>query len=80
MTDLPKTRSRFAKVRKAVIEIAFIVFLFYANLLMGDFTETRHIRSFAVAFRDIVTPTNFGIAVFSAVIGYIVFEFLRKKL
>jgi len=80
MTDLPKTRSRFAKVRKAVIEIAFIVFLFYANLLMGDFTESRHIKSFAVAFRDIVTPTNFGIALFSAVIGYFVFEFLRKKL
>jgi hypothetical protein len=80
MTDLPKTRSRFAQVRKAVIEIAFIVFLFYANLLMGDFTESRHIKSFAVAFRDIVTPTNFGIAVFSAVIGYFVFEFLRKKL
>jgi hypothetical protein len=80
MPDIPKKRSKLAQVRKAVIEIAFIVFLFYANLLMGDFTETRHIKSFAVAFRDIVTPTNFGIAVFSAVIGYFVFEYLRKKL
>jgi hypothetical protein len=80
MTDAPKKRSMLAHVRRAVIEIAFIVFLFYANLLMGDFTETRHIKSFAVAFRDIVTPTNFGIAVFSAVVGYIVFEYLRKKL
>ena len=80
MTDIPKKRSMLAQVRKAVIEIAFIVFLFYANLLMGDFTESRHIKNFATAFRDIVTPTNFGIAVFSAVIGYFVFEYLRKKL
>jgi hypothetical protein len=80
MTDVPKKRRGLAQLRRAVIEVAFIVFLFYANLLMGDFTETRHIKSFAVAFRDIVTPTNFGIAVVSAVIGYFVFEYLRKKL
>jgi hypothetical protein len=80
VTDHPQKRSRFAQVKRAVIEITFIVFLFYANLLMGDFTETRHIKSFAVAFRDIVTPTNFGIAVFSAMVGYIVFDYLRKKL
>jgi hypothetical protein len=79
MADAPKKRSLLAKVRKAVVEIAFIVFLFYSNLLMGDFTRTRRLKSFAAAFRDIVTPANFGIAVFSAVVGYIVFEYLRKK-
>jgi hypothetical protein len=80
MTNVPQKRSRFAQARRAVIEIAFIVFLFYANLLMGDFTESRHVKSFAVAFRDIVTPTTFGIAVCSAIVGYIVFDYLRKKL
>jgi hypothetical protein len=56
------------------------VFLFYANLLMGDFTSSRHIKSLEFALMDIVTPTNFCIALFSAVLGYFVFEYLRKKL
>ena len=63
-----------------MIEIAFIVFLFYLNLLMGDFTASKHIRGLAVALRDIVTPTNFLIAVCSALVGYVVFEYLRRKL
>ncbi|MGC1361710.1 MAG: hypothetical protein WA826_11090 [Silvibacterium sp.] len=68
------------RLARAVIEIAFIVFLFYSNLLMGDYTASRHIRSLGVALRDIVTPTNFLIALCSALVGYVVFEFLRKKL
>lgn len=65
---------------RAVIEITFIVFLFYSNLLMGEFTRTHHARSLGDALRDIVTPDNFGIAIFSALVGYVVFEALRKKL
>lgn len=65
---------------RAVVEMAFIVFLFYSNLLMGEFTSTRHAKSIAFALRDIVTPTNFGIAIFCALIGYLGFEYLRKKL
>ncbi len=65
----------------AIIEIAFIIFLFYANLLMGEFTAT-HSRSKTILFaiHDIFTYTNFAIALISAVIGYFVFEFLRKRL
>jgi hypothetical protein len=33
-----------------------------------------------VALRDIFTGTNFAIALFSALIGYLVFESLRKQL
>jgi hypothetical protein len=29
---------------------------------------------------DIFTPTNFAIALVSALLGYLVFEYLRKKL
>jgi len=79
MTDAPKKRSLLARTRRALIEIAFIVFLFYANLLMGDFTRTRHLKSFAAAFTDIVTPTTLGIAIGSAVAGYMVFEYLRNR-
>jgi hypothetical protein len=28
-------------ILRAVIEVAFIIFLFYSNLLMGEFTHTR---------------------------------------
>jgi hypothetical protein len=66
---------------RALVEIAFIVFLFYSNLLMGEFTGVNgQNKTFAFALRDIITPTNFLIAVVSAIIGYGIFEFLRKKL
>jgi branched-subunit amino acid transport protein len=65
---------------RAVIEIAFIVFLFYSNLLMGEFTASHdHGLSLAAALLDIVTTKNLVIAIVSALIGYLVFEFLRKK-
>jgi hypothetical protein len=68
-------------VLRAVIEIAFIVFLFYSNLLMGEFTASNaHGKTMAFALRDIFTTTNFVIALISALIGYVVFEHLRKKL
>ena len=68
-------------VLRAVIEIAFIVFLFYSNLLMGEFTVANgRGKTLAAALADIFTATNFLIAILSALIGYLVFEFLRKKL
>jgi hypothetical protein len=67
-------------VLRAVIEIVFIIFLFYANLLMGEFTVSHGGgKTFAFALHDIFTGTNFAIAVISALIGYVVFEYLRKK-
>lgn len=66
---------------RAVLEIAFIVFLFYSNLLMGEFTaSSRHGKTLAFALHDIFTGTNLVIALVSAFIGYVVFEHLRKKL
>ena len=72
---------RLNKLWRAVIEVAFIVFLFYSNLLMGEFTVTNGSgKSLAFALRDIFTGTNFLIAMISALIGYVVFEYLRKRL
>lgn len=66
---------------RVVVEIAFILFLFYANLLMGEFTRSNgHGKSVLFALRDIFTGTNFAIALVSALIGYVVFEQLRKML
>jgi hypothetical protein len=67
---------------RAVIEIAFIIFLFYANLLMGEYTHSGagRARGLVWAIRDVLTGLNFAIAITAAVIGYFVFEFLRKRL
>jgi hypothetical protein len=66
---------------RAVIEVAFIVFLFYSNLLMGEFERSGmgQKRGMAWAVRDVLTVANFEIALIAAIIGYILFEFLRKK-
>jgi hypothetical protein len=74
-------RRRLTPVWRAVIEIGFIDFLFYSNLLMGEFTATNgRGKTLAAALTDIFTVTNFAIALISALIGYMVFEYLRKKL
>ena len=66
---------------RAAIEISGILFLFYANLLMGEFTQTNgQGKSLAFAIKDIFSTTNFTIAVAAALIGYVVFEYLRKQL
>jgi hypothetical protein len=68
-------------VWRAVIEVAFIIFLFYANLLMGEFERSSPgtKRGLGWAIGEVFTPTNFGIALIAALIGYVLFEFLRKK-
>ena len=66
---------------KAIVEVAFIVFLFYSNLLMGEFTRANgHGKSLTFAVEDIFSLTNLTIAVISGLLGYIVFEYLRKHL
>ena len=48
---------------------------------MGEFTVSGgRGKSLAYAFNDILTLTNFVIALISALVGYVVFEHLRKKL
>jgi hypothetical protein len=67
---------------RAVTEIGFIIFLFYSNLLMGEFTQSGMARGrgFAWAVADMFSEANFAIAVVAALIGYVVVEFLRKRL
>jgi hypothetical protein len=68
-------------VWRAVIEMAFIIFLFYANLLMGEFERSGagQKRGLAWAIGDVLTVANFEIATIAALIGYVFFEFLRRK-
>jgi hypothetical protein len=67
---------------RAVLEIGFITFLFYSNLLMGEFTHSgvARGRGLAWAIEDVFSEVNFAIALIAALIGYLVVEFLRKRL
>lgn len=67
---------------RAVVEAGFIIFLFYSNLLMGEFerSNSEHGKSLLFALTDIFTISNFIIAVIAALIGYAFVEYLRKKL
>jgi hypothetical protein len=68
-------------ILRAVIEVGFIIFLFYSNLLMGEFERSGlgQTRGLAPAIRDVFTAANFEIAMIAALIGYILVEFLRRR-
>jgi hypothetical protein len=68
-------------VWRAVIEIGFIIFLFYSNLLMGEFERSGMglKRGVVWAIEDVLTWANFEIAMIAALIGYLFVEFLRKR-
>jgi hypothetical protein len=76
-----KTVFKSALILRTLIEAAFIIFLFYSNLLMGEFTRSGKAsdKGLMWAISDIFTMINFTIAIIAAVIGYLVFEFLRNK-
>lgn len=76
-----KKHRRLNPIWRAAIEIGFIIFLFYSNLLMGEFERSNSAngKSLFFALGDIFTAANFGIAILSALAGYLVFEYLRRK-
>lgn len=77
--DSPKKRKTVLFWR-AVVEIGFIIFLFYSNLLMGEFERSNQTgKTLSQGFADIWTIHNFEIALVAAVAGFIVFELLRGR-
>ena len=67
---------------RGVIEVAFILLLFYANLLMGEYNRTGAARGHDLmwALGDVFTLANFGIGLAAGLVGYVVVELLRKRL
>lgn len=79
ISDRPRRKKR--PVLRGVVEISSVIFLFYSNLLMGEFTHANADgKTLGYAIRDIFTATNFSIALICSAIGYAVFEFWRRKL
>jgi hypothetical protein len=69
-------------VWRATIEVGFIIFLFYSNLFMGELERSSIGRGKGLIWiiGDIFTAPNFAVAAVAAFIGYVLVEFLRKKL
>jgi hypothetical protein len=66
-------------VARAIIEVASIIFLFYSNLLMGQYTAGEESKPLGFALHQIFTGKSFAIAVASGLVGYVVFEYLRSR-
>jgi hypothetical protein len=66
---------------RSLIEVGFIIFLFYSNLVMGEFERSNmgRVKGLAWALHDVFTGANFAIALTASLIGYLLFDFLRKK-
>ena len=77
---MPSDPRQSRPLLRAVVEIGFIIFLFYSNLLMGEYNRSGHGKTLSAALHDVLTPANFTIGFVAALVGYAVVEFLRKKL
>jgi hypothetical protein len=66
---------------RMLIEVGFIIFLFYSNLLMGEFEHSAMAQQKGLlwALSDIFTVPSLEIAVVAATIGYVLLEFLRTR-
>ena len=65
---------------RMILEVGFILFLFYSNLLMGEFERSGmgQRRGLRWAFGDVFTASNFEIGLAAAAVGYVVVELLRQ--
>lgn len=79
---MDKKHKKLAPIGRTLLEVGFIVFLFYSNLLMGEFTRSGlgQANGLFWALRDIFTMANFFIAILLALVGHLVFEVLRNRL
>jgi uncharacterized protein with PQ loop repeat len=76
-----QNRKKLPLISRIVIEVGFIVFLFYSNLLMGEYSHSGlgQTRGLLWAMNDMFTLTNFAIAIVLALIGYLIFDYLLKR-
>jgi hypothetical protein len=79
--QVPRATRRLAPVWRVLIEVGFIVFLYYSNLLMGEYEGSGNGRTKGLlwALGDIFTGSNLLIGIGSALVGFLIFEYLRKR-
>lgn len=81
MNDKEFRDTPLVRTLRAAVEVGFIIFLFYTNLLMGEYTRTNSLpgKTLSTAISNIFTLTNFLIGFTAGLVGHLVFQFLRKK-
>ena len=69
------------RVWRRMIEAGFIIFLFYSNLLMGEFERSGlgQRKGLGWAIADIFTTENFAIALLAALTGYASSSFCARS-
>jgi hypothetical protein len=77
----PRKPRKLGPLWRGVVEVGFIIFLYYSNLLMGEFegSEPGGTKGLLWALGDIFSKANMTIAVLTALVGYVVIEFLRER-
>ena len=75
-------RKKLTYFRRSILEVCFVIFLFYSNLLMGEFEHSGlgQKNGLLWSLKDIFTLPNFTIAIIFALFGYLILEFFRKRL
>ena len=70
------------KIQRTILETLFIIFLFYSNLLMGEFNRSGPGQKNGILWviNDIFTLSNFMIAIITATVIHLAFAYLRDKL
>jgi len=78
----PERRNKLTSYKRSFLEVGFIIFLFYSNLLMGEFDHSGlgQKNGLLWALKDIFTLPNFTIAIIFSLLGYLILEFFRKRL
>ncbi len=80
MPSDPNNSRKSTPIKRTIVEIGFILFLFYSNLLMGEFTRTNgQGKTLLFAVKDIFSPFNLGVGIVAGLTGYVVVEYLRKQ-
>jgi hypothetical protein len=77
-----KKQIKVAAFLEAMLEVGFIIFLYYSNLLMGEYTHSGLAKTKGLmwALCNIFTIYNFTIAIVTGVIGHFVFDFLSERI
>jgi hypothetical protein len=67
---------------RTLVEVGFIIFLFYSNLLMAEFERSGvgRDRGLMWAIGNIFTASNLAVALAAALVGCVLIEFLRNRL
>jgi hypothetical protein len=81
MEENQNGKKKMRPLRRIVLEVGFIVFLFYSNLLMGEYTRTGlgYTKGLLWAIDDVCTLANFTIAIVLGLLGFLLFDYVLKR-